>query len=443
VFGRRHVLICIVVALLGGGVGSGHGFAQVFTFQLSGSVVENFAALVPEFDGRMWDEGTLLYAQDGYEPIAVVYESAPAGYIVTTRDTDFPPVIAYSTTSGFYWDDDGHNALLDMLRYDLSRRLEALEECCATPDRELERNPLFWDELGGADVEFEVDFDFWGQSSSVRFLQASNAASAATAATCWMETSRTHGPALKTSWGQQGACNDLCPLDSITGGQSRTGCAATAMAQILYYWRQPASVTLPAQSYSWFFVVGGQFRQGALVKSDASLSSIPYGNEAACQAPLSYAAGVSVEMKYSEPLSVISGNISRSDYGPIGAIATAFRTVWGYSSAVPRRNGVSGDLLFHVAMSVAEAASDAGIQQKAVYPAILAVPRCWADVAWKTDEDLHLVVCDGFRSVVDDEYLFFSIKYGWDGRNDGYYCLPCGYAPEYNLLKAAVCDIHP
>jgi len=414
---------------------------QVFTLQLWGSVVENFANAVPELEGRTWDEGTPLYAEDWYEPIAVVYESQPAGYVVMTRSTYLPPVIAYSSTSAFYWDDNGHNVLLDMLRYDLVRRLEALDECSATPDRELERNPTLWEELGGTSIQF--DLEFWGLEPSYQYSTAAYASSSTTSPTCWMRTCTVHGPALTTSWGQQGVCNDLCPLDSVTGAQSRTGCAATAMAQILYYWREPTSVRLPSETYGWFFIVDGQLRQGTLDKSDASVSYIPYGNESTCRSRLSYAAGVSVEMKYSEPLSVVSGNINRSDYGPIGAIATAFRTTWGYSSAVPRRNGASGDLLFYVAMSVAEPISSSEIEEELACPAILAVPRCWSDMEWNTDEDLHLVVCDGFRSAVDEEYLFFSIKYGWEGRNDGYYCLPCGYAAEYNVLKAAVCDVHP
>lgn len=46
---------------------------------------------------------------------------------------------------------------------------------------------------------------------------------------------------LKTKWDQEGPYNLSCPKDTKTGETSVTGCIATAMAQIMYYHRWPAT----------------------------------------------------------------------------------------------------------------------------------------------------------------------------------------------------------
>lgn len=50
-------------------------------------------------------------------------------------------------------------------------------------------------------------------------------------------------PLVKTQWGQNEPFNLLCPYDYEHDGQSVTGCVATAMAQLFYYWRYPEKGT--------------------------------------------------------------------------------------------------------------------------------------------------------------------------------------------------------
>ena len=49
-------------------------------------------------------------------------------------------------------------------------------------------------------------------------------------------------PLLKTQWSQSAPYNLLCPEDTVCGGQSLSGCVATVVAQVLYYWRYPERV---------------------------------------------------------------------------------------------------------------------------------------------------------------------------------------------------------
>ena len=47
-------------------------------------------------------------------------------------------------------------------------------------------------------------------------------------------------PLLKTLWHQSTPFNDMCPV--VNGRRSATGCIATAMAQVMYYWKYPERV---------------------------------------------------------------------------------------------------------------------------------------------------------------------------------------------------------
>ena len=52
-----------------------------------------------------------------------IFELQPQGYIVTSADSDLPPVIAYSFNSSFF-DGASGNVLLNLLKTDIQLRLE-------------------------------------------------------------------------------------------------------------------------------------------------------------------------------------------------------------------------------------------------------------------------------------------------------------------------------
>ncbi|GAG06830.1 unnamed protein product, partial [marine sediment metagenome] len=180
------------------------------------------------------------------------------------------PVIAYSLQSEFSWERDEANVLLDLLQADLTMRMEALEQGYV-PAETRARNATSWSTMSttavrGQDVEGDVVI----------------------------------GPLLEApTWAQSAPWNDLCPTDSTTGAQSAVGCAATALAQILNYYRYPSSVAF-SSSDSYVTLK----RQVALDATDASLQEIEYGSKVhhnpsdGTMGRLSFAAGVSVKMDY-------------------------------------------------------------------------------------------------------------------------------------------------
>ena len=58
-------------------------------------------------------------------------------------------------------------------------------------------------------------------------------------------------PLLKTRWDQYAPYNDQCPYVNGTDGERTvTGCVATALAQLMYYYQQPAQTTADIPGYT-------------------------------------------------------------------------------------------------------------------------------------------------------------------------------------------------
>lgn len=109
-------------------------------------------------------------------------------------------------------------------------------------------------------------------------------------------------PLLTTRWNQAPIYNDLCPYDQEYENLSVTGCAATAMAQVMKYWNHPVtgwgsysyiqpgmgtlSANFGATTYQWNHMPN-------------YLSMLSDSIEKAAVAELMYHCGVSIQMNYS------------------------------------------------------------------------------------------------------------------------------------------------
>ena len=115
-------------------------------------------------------------------------------------------------------------------------------------------------------------------------------------------------PLLKSEWGQNKPYNNYCPNDPATNQRCITGCVATAMAQIMYYYRYPNSIADSVVNYI------SQYDETRKITLNKRLSSYPLNwsdmldiyknvNYTAAQgnavANLMSAAGLSVHMSYS------------------------------------------------------------------------------------------------------------------------------------------------
>lgn len=201
---------------------------------------------------------------------------------------------------------------------------------------------------------------------------------------------RSVSPLLVSKWNQGSPYNAMCPADAAgPGGHCYAGCVATAMGQLLYYYRHPDQGT-GSYSYSLpdYGTISADFSSTAY-DWDAMPSSLVRENDAV--ATLLFHLGVSVDM----------------DYGPDGSgmwnhkAAYSLKTYFGYG---PETQYYFRDSITLDWDSILIANLD---QKKPLYYA------GWAGVQ---SNDGHAFVCDGYQGT-----NYFHFNWGWGGSYDGYF----------------------
>ncbi len=237
-------------------------------------------------------------------------------------------------------------------------------------------------------------------------------------------------PMIATKWSQSAPYNDMCP--TIDGKATVTGCVATAMAQVLNYYKYP---TKGQGSISYTI--------GAVTNSDGTVSGTDYSFDFAnttfdwnnmldaytgsatdaqkqAVATLMSACGASVQMEYS---SDESGAFS--DYVPQALIK-----YFGYSNSAyyTSRDYFTFDDW-----------DDLVYDQLKTYG-----PLLYNGVSATGG---HAFVLDGYNG---DGY--YHINWGWEGLSDGYFRLTAldpelqgigGTTSGYNYMQGLVCNLRP
>ncbi|MFP4497437.1 MAG: C10 family peptidase [Vulcanimicrobiota bacterium] len=204
--------------------------------------------------------------------LAHVFELHPAGYVVVSANTALTPIIAYSFTSRFNWENTPQNVLLSILALDMKNRYEVLEK--GLFDRKkIARNEELW------------------QNYMSNRLKVEN------------NEKTLYGPLFTfETWDQTTPYNDLCPMDPTTDERTIVGCVATAMSQHCVYLQEPSSISFTSSDN---FVTNT--RNIYVNATNASMASINYNNgnpSDSVKAQLSFACGVAVEMDYTSDLSL-------------------------------------------------------------------------------------------------------------------------------------------
>lgn len=99
-----------------------------------------------------------------------------------------------------------------------------------------------------SDADMPENMRAWmeGYERQLRYLEATGAKLAEVADHEQVE------PLISTKWDQGRPYNNDCPTDPRTKTHSYTGCVATAMAQVLYYYKYPEKTTTTIPSY-WYY----------------------------------------------------------------------------------------------------------------------------------------------------------------------------------------------
>ncbi len=207
-------------------------------------------------------------------------------------------------------------------------------------------------------------------------------------------------PLMKSHWGQGTFYNYYCPRD-MAGENNRvvTGCVATAMAQLIYYYRFPET---GIGSYSYTDEHYG------LQSADYGTTTFDY--EAMCDNPSSINPAICILMHH-------CGVGVDMVYGPDGSgmynhsAARVLRTFFKYSPET--------EYLFRDS-------SDVNWDSVIVAHLNHRMPMYYA--GWSEPNiNGHGFICDGYKLM--DSCYYFHFNFGWDGDYDGYF-----YTDHLNLM---------
>lgn len=212
-------------------------------------------------------------------------------------------------------------------------------------------------------------------------------------------------PLIESKWGQDEPYNLYCPTDvkSDSGEKCVTGCVATAMAQVMNFWKYPASGT-GTNSYTSSTQRIYQSLDFSSVHFDWDNMISEYGGDAteaqkSAVATLMHAAGVSVSMDYAD----VSGAYAID-------MAYALSHFWKYNS--------------NVSYKQKQYYSDDAWNQLILDELSEGHPILYAG---RDNSGGHQFILDGCNE--DGMYHF---NFGWTGCGDGYYTLDV-LAPVYDI----------
>ncbi len=228
-------------------------------------------------------------------------------------------------------------------------------------------------------------------------------------------------PLFAVLWGQETYYDSLCPYDNNAGARTITGCVATAMAQVLRYWKWPKTGT-GSHSYTPSNAgLGAQtvnFAQQTYLW-DSMPNNLSKNNYQV--ANVMYSCGVSVDMSYGVTASGAYVTKSQSPYQ--NCTESALPAYFRYSTNIHGED--RGNY------------TDSQWIQLIYNDLVLRHPIIYSGFGSQGGHCFVLNGCDNF-------YRFY-FNWGWTGNSNGYYTLdalnPGGM--DFNSSHAAVFGSYP
>ena len=282
----------------------------------------------------------------------------PKGFVLVSAADNVIPVLAYSFESNYLEDNmlqNGFNIWMDHYQQQIEYAIE----------NNIPPNPTIINE--------------WQRLLSTKFIANDD-----------LSHLQNVEPLLVSKWNQDSPYNSLCPLDPAgPGGRCYAGCVATAMGQLLYYYRFPQQ---GQGSYSYTHPIYGNISSdfGATTYHwEGMPSSINKENDPIGE--MLFQQGVSVDM----------------DYGPDGS------GMWNHKAAYSLktyfRYGPETQYYFRDSVTIDwDSLLITNLDQRK--------PLYYAGWAGVQSTSGHAFVCDGYQP---GNYYHFN--WGWGGSQDGYF----------------------
>ncbi|MBO4281651.1 MAG: C10 family peptidase, partial [Bacteroidales bacterium] len=273
--------------------------------------------------------------------------------------------------------------------------------------------------------------EMWLQSYKRQIIAARQNGKAATQRTATRQSgvSAEVKPLLFSHWDQGTPYNYFCPKDD-KGKNERcvTGCVATAMAQLMYYFRWPESGT---GSYSYTHDTYGS------LSADFGNSRYPFAHM--CDQPgqinsaaslLTHHCGVAVDMVYGP------GSSGMYNHKAAYALRTYFKYLPETRYIFRDSNGMAHDSLHPEPYPLNwDSVIIAHLERR--------IPLYYA--GWsKPWTNGHGFVCDGYQKDSSGN-CYFHFNFGWSGHSDGYFLTGSLFPPGYNfnLAQEIIINAYP
>ena len=287
-----------------------------------------------------------------------VCDMLPAGFVVISAADNVIPVLAYSFEENYLEESDLPDGFLTWMNH-YEQQIEFAVENNTIPSVATVSE---WKRL--LSYNFEI-------SNDIKSLQSVE-------------------PLLVSRWNQDSPYNSWCPIDPAgPGGRCYAGCVATAIGQLLYYYRYPQqgqgsytythpeygtiSANFGTTTYNWAFM------PSAISKRNNSIGELLFHQ------------GVSVDM----------------DYGPDGSGMWNHKAA--YSLKTHFRYGPETQYFFRDSVSIDwDSLLVTNLDQRK--------PLYYAGWAGVQSTSGHAFVCDGYQP---GNYYHFN--WGWGGSQDGYF----------------------
>ena len=319
----------------------------------------------------------LVKATDAY----YVFNMGPSGFVIVSADDNFRPIVGYSDEGVF----PTENPSPEMMYYldNLSRGRQALR---------------------GATVADEQVREEWSALLSGEKMAPRN-------------DLRSSFYLVETRWNQNYPYNKMCPR-AEGEGRPYAGCVATAMSQVMNFWKYPThGFGQHSYTYMQYGVISADF-SAAEYEFDKMLVSINDQSPAEDIDPIAlfmFHCGVSVDMMYGTDG---SGAYSQD-------VPEAVLKYFGYSNCCRLYNR---DMY-----SLKEFQEILKGQFELGWP-------CYYSGTDEAQNAGHAFVCDGY-----DSNDLFHFNWGWGGSGDGFFAIDelnvSGYA--FNSGQAVVANFVP
>jgi len=325
-------------------------FAAPRSYSQARSIAMSFASKLG-IDIPQINEARKAYS-DVNEPYYIFNLGENKGFTIISGDDEMPEVVGYSTVGNL----------------DMDNMPKGLEEL-------LQQYKMMLTSVRSGNEDALRTVDFCTRS-------ARNASSEVVA------------PLIKSTWGQGSPYNDLCPTMS-DGTRCASGCVATAMAQVLNYYKYPSELLddLPAfTTQSQGFYMPGISKGETYAWDD--MRNTYNGNYAPAQgeavAKLMLHCGYAVHMNYGYESGASSADIPNAMQNYFGFDKELVGAAWRDAYTIEEWTGILNRELVN-GRPVLYSGSGSGSMG-------------------------HQFILDGV-----DKYGYYHINWGWDGSCDGYF----------------------